>query len=222
MEFEEKRKKITQLICKVIDTIDVSKQNGDRYRQFLSDMSKPAFTKYMNYIKEGKVQIYIVAPNLEIVLDTRNLLKAAKIMNTTLFSKLYIKDQETGKTFLTNEKYPILQLPIRRMEQFLDNKLKVPNDDKSIDGLTGQVSGADSKSSLSAQESRVIHARGLDKSLLELLKIRGGDVATYGEFRRQLEETGSCDTDNISSVTRVKSGHSMHAFLIGMHIDNDF
>ena len=222
MEFEDKKKKIIGLICKVIDTIDPSKANGDRYRKLLTPMSKSEFTKYIKYIQDGKVQIYVITPNLELILNTRDLLKAAKLINTPLFSRLYVKDNETGKTFLTNEKYPVLQLPIRRMEQFLDNKLKVPNDDKSIDGLTGQVSGADAKSSISAQETRVIHARGLDKCLVELLKIRGGDVSTYGEFRRQLEETGSCDTDNISSVTRVKSGHSMNALLIGMHIDNDF
>ena len=222
MEFEDKKNKIVKLLCNVIDTIDPSKANGDRYRKLLGPMPKSEFTKFMKHLQDGKLQLYIITPNLELVLNTRDLLKAAKLTDTALFSRLYLKDGETGKTFLTNEKYPILQLPIRRMEQFLDNKLKVPNDDKSIDGLTGQVSGADAKSSISAQETRVIHARGLDKCLVELLKIRGGDVATYGEFRRQLEETGSCDTDNISSATRVKSGHSMHALLVGMHIDNDF
>ena len=222
MDFKTKKTKIINYICKIMDTLEPSKVNSTRYRNFLTPMNVKNFTIFMDNLKAEKDQIFLVAPNLKINMSIANIKKAAELSNTKLFSKVWLVDPETKKRYLTNREYPILQLPVRRMEQFLDHKLSVPNDDKTIDGLTGQVTGADASPSFSAQEARVTHGRGLTKTLIELLKIRGGDVDTYGEFKRQLEETGSCNTDTITSQTKVKSAHSLNVFLKGMLIDNNF
>ena len=222
MDFKTKKTNIINYICKIMNALEPSKINSTRYRKFLEQMSQKDFTNYMKNLKDEKDQVYLVAPNLEINMKIEDIQKAAELTKTKLFSKVWLIDPETKKRYLTNREYPILQLPVRRMEQFLDHKLRVPNDDKTIDGLTGQVTGDDAMRSFSAQESRVMHGRGLDKTLIEILKIRGGDVDTYGEFKRQLEETGSCDTSTITSATRVKSAHSLNVFLKGMLIDNNF
>jgi len=222
MSFEEKKNKILKMICKVMDQLDPSKVNSQRYIIFFKTLDEKGLKRFITLLKEKKEQIFIVFPNMKMNLEMEDIKKASVLTKTELTSRVWLVDEFSGKKYLTNERYPILKMSVRRMQQFLDNKLKVPNDDKSIDGLTGQVSGADGKASFSVQETRVLHSRGLDKSLVELLKIRGGDIDTYGEFRRQLEETGSCNTENITSQTRVKSAHTLNVLLRGMHLDNNF
>ncbi len=92
----QKNKKIVDHIIKVMNTLDPSGANGERYKDFFKDMSDKDFDKYMKLLKEGKVQIYTVFPNLKRNMEMENILKAAKITKTKLFQRLWMTDETTG------------------------------------------------------------------------------------------------------------------------------
>ena len=90
-----------------------------------------------------------------------------------------------------------------------------------MDALTGQVILDDRACHLSLDEIHGLSSKRLDKTLDELVKIRGGDVIAYGEFKRQLEESGEASAASIDPRTRARSGVIAHVLLQSMMIDNN-
>ena len=110
-------------------------------------------------------------------------------------------------------------LSIRRAQQEWDKKLSVPSRDKSVDLLTGQVVGDDRNCALAVDEIRSLGAKGLTNTLIELAKVRGGDVSTYGDFKRQMQENGSVKLASLDPSTRVRSADMAKILFRGMMLD---
>lgn len=200
-----KKDKIKNHIVKVMNQLDPSGENGERYKKLFDSMNERKFKDYMQKLKDGDIQIYIVTPNLKIHLKMNDIKKAAKITNTKLYQKIWMTDKDTGVEYLSNEEYPIYNLPIKRMQQTVDKKLNVASSKAKIDSMTGTVSESDKSSSISNPEIQILFANGLETTLKELLKMRGGDSHAYSEFKRQLEETGQVDLERISKDSKTRS-----------------
>lgn len=204
-ESNKKRQQIVDYICKVYDTIDPSKTNSTKFKGLVEKMTDREFDNFMNLIKEGKYQLHIIAPNLKINLRNENILKAADTVGCKLFHRFWIEDHSTGRKFLTDNEYLVIQVPIRRQQQFLDEKIAVPDHDRTIDGMTGQVTGDSRNCSVTNPEIQILAARGLNNTLEEFVNVRGGNINNYNDFRRALEETGECNLTDLdpNSKTRV-------------------
>jgi hypothetical protein len=74
---------------------------------------------------------------------------------------------------------------------------------------------------LSTPEIQALATRGLDATLSELVKVRGGDVMAYGDFKRQLEESGEANISSLDPRTRARSGILAKVLLQSMLIDNN-
>ena len=216
-----KRKQIMNLLIKVLNTIDPSGENAKRYTSLLEPMSDTAFDTFMKYMRSGKYKLHLTTPNMKINLKTENILKAAKLVDVNFFHRLWMYDEVTGKKYLTNEKYPVFKLPVRRQQQFLQKKLSVADDDRMIDQLSGQVVNDDKSSSISSPEIRILQTRGLDNLLVEFVKVRGGDIHAYSEFKRQLEENGNADLTTVTGGSRARSATIVGVLLNSMMIDVD-
>lgn len=218
----QKKKKILDYICKLCDTMEPSGVNSKRYQQIIGHMNDKEFDQFMNYMKEGKWQLHIVAPNMVINLKNEDLLKACDLIGLDLFQRVWMHDFTTGRKYLTDNKYMFVKLPVRRQQQFLDEKLSVPDNDRTIDGLTGQVTGDSRACSLTNPEIHILAARGLDHTLKELVNIRGGNIHGYGEFRRMLEENGEGDLDRVDPNSRTRSavvgGVLLQAMMLGTNL----
>ena len=215
------RAKIEARICQVFDIMDPSGDNSKRMKDMFAKMSDTGFAKFMELVRKGEYQINLIMPNVSKPVKMENLLKAADEVGLKLQQKLWIKDDVTGKKYLTNESYLILTLPIRRTQQEWDKKLSVPSRDKKVDLLTGQVIGEDDAAALSAPEIQSLGSRGLDKVLLELVRVRGGDVTAYGDFKRQQQETGQATLDSLNPNTRVRSADVARVLMYGMMLDSN-
>lgn len=64
-------------------------------------------------------------------------------------------------------------------------------------------------------------ARGLDKTLQELVNVRGGNVHGYNEFRRMLEETGEADLDALDPNSKTRVSVVGKVLLQSMMIDTN-
>ena len=184
-------------------------------------MNDKEFDQFMNYMKEGKWQLHIVAPNMIVNLQNEDLLKACDLIGLKLFHKVWMYDKVTGRKYLTDNEYMFVKLPVRRQQQFLDEKISVPDNDRSIDGLTGQVTGDSRSCAITNPEIHILAARGLDKTLQELVNVRGGNVHGYNEFRRMLEETGEADLDALDPNSKTRVSVVGKVLLQSMMIDTN-
>ena len=154
-------------------------------------------------------------------LRNENLLKAADAVGAKLFHRIWMEDHNTGRKFLTDNEYLVLPLPIRRQQQFLDEKMSVPEDDKHIDGMTGQVTGDSKSTQITNPEINILAFRGLDTTLEEMVNVRGGNMVAYGEFRKQAEETGEVHMSELDPTTRSRTAVIAQVLLNAMHIENN-
>lgn len=214
------RKKIEAYVIEHMNYMDPSKKNGKRYEEFFSDLSDAEFDKWMRDLKEGKDVLIFYSANIEDKVKIENLVAETHRLKLKLFEKLRIWDDVTQKYYLTPNEYFVAPQIVRRFSQFADHKLSVPESDKRIDMLTGQVVKPDQAASLSEPETRALYSRGLTKTLRELLKFRGGDVVAFAEFKRELEETGVTNVDR-DTGTKVRSAVTLDVLYSGILIESN-
>lgn len=214
------RKAAEEYLYKSLDAIDKSGKNSKIYKDLFAKMTDNDFGKFVNDLKSGEDIIAIYLTNLVDHLTIEDLLKLADKMGIKLFERIRRWDPALEKYYLTPNKYCVLELPVRRMSQFIDHKLSVAEGDNKIDLLSGQVVREDKAASISQVEIQTMYARNLKKTIKELVKQRGGDVVAFGNYKRELEENGSTTllTDT-NSVPR--SAVVLDALLSGMQLDSN-
>jgi hypothetical protein len=216
-----KRKKVQEYILQTIAKMDPTGPNVERYKNMFAEMSDQEFDKYMKMLKEGTVKLTVYAPNMKNYLKVENLFKAAEFVNAKLFHRILRTDHTTGLQYWSNEKYLVVTLPIRRARQFLMHKISVAESDQKIDALTGQVTKPDKASAISFVEAQLLGAQGLEKTLEEFLKVRGGDVRAFGTYKQQLEETGASQMAGLDPTTVPRSAVVFSNILRCMYYDNN-
>lgn len=186
-------------------------------------MSDAQFDDYMKRLESEEEIISLAIPNLgEDKLEMERLLDLGKELGHEFFQRLWLTDAKTGVTYLTPEKYLVIDLPLRRQQQMLAKKISIPDNNRHVDELTGQVTGDSHGASLSLPEMQLLRSQGLDRPILELIKPRGGDNKAFRIISRQIIETGSASLDSVMNIgTRPKSTESMGNMLRAMHLDNN-
>ena len=203
-----------------IEKISPKSGNSELLRTRLEAMSDTQFGNYMKDLKEGLTTLQIKAPNLSASkLSVSRNIKIGKELGYEFFQHLSLKDPATGQQYTTPHKYLILSLPFRRQAQHLVKKMSVAADNDSRDDLTGQPTGKSKGSSLSNPEMQVLYALGLDSTIEELLKVRGGDEAAFTAMNKAAHETGGFSLEQVAkSGGKVKSTESLAAFFKGMNL----
>jgi len=217
-----KRKTIEKMVLGTVQRMDPSGDNTRRWQSIFASMNDKQFGEFIEHLRKKECQLNIVMPNMKKVPKIPDLVNAAKFVGLELSHRLWLPDRtRPGKKFLTNEKYLVLELPIRRAQQELDKKRQVPSRDTHVDALTGQVILDDKACHLSTPEIQALSTRGLSNVLTELVKVRGGDVMAYGDFKRQLEESGEARVGSLDPRTRARSGVIAHVLLESMMFENN-
>lgn len=218
MSIAVKKKKIMQYLAKHLTTMDPSGYNTKRYMTMLSQMNDKAFDAFMKAMRDGHYELHLIMPNMINPLKIENVLKCAKDIGCPLFQRIKLKDAATGMTFLTNEKYLILETSVRRMVQFWDKKVGVPAGDKNFDAMTGQITGKDRASSVTNPEIQILFSRNLPNTLFEFVKVRGGDQQMYGDYKRSLEETGRVNVNELDKSSKSRTVKTAQLLFDGMHL----
>lgn len=217
-----KRKKVEEYINKVMLTMEPGGINAQRYKDMFSKMSDSEFDKFMKDIRDKKRQLVLYAPNLKIILQMSDLYKACDLTGAIVFEKLVFHDKVTGMEYTTPNEYTVLRLPVRRLKQFQMHKMSVPEGDKRIDALTGQLVKPDASAKFSFPEMQIMHGRGLDNTVIEFMKLRGGDIHAYATMLQSLEETGEFSQKSLPNDSIARSVMSMDLILKCMLVDNNF
>lgn len=216
------RERATEELLKWIDQFVPGGENKALYEKQLSALSDDDFHRYMEQLRDGETTLSLVVPNLtKNRLSVERNFKIAEKLNYSFFQRLWLTDPYTGTTYLTPLPYLVVDLPLRRQAQMLSKKTNIPERNDTVDVLSGQPTGPSKGSSLSFPELQTLHAQGLERTIEELTKFRGGDEEAYRAMNRSLIESGNASLDRIGGHTQVKSTETLSAFLKAAHLQNN-
>lgn len=214
------RKKVEAFIIKAVEEILPKGGNKAYYKERFEKMSDKAFDAFMHHLKEGG-QLHVTVPNVigEGLNIERNLALLDKYKRK-VFHHIELSDGE-GNRYLTPIPYMVVDLPLRRQEQSLVEKITVAEDNRRIDDLTGQPTGDSKGSRISFPQIQMLYAQGAEESIREFVKFRGGDEEAYRLMEQMIAETGEVDMDAIPDTGEVRSIKTLRTLLKGMHLNNN-
>jgi hypothetical protein len=205
--------------------------NADMTKQRLDAMSDEDFDTYIRSLARPSNEqdlvhqeiLPFVSPNLKdprVTMD--NLMAVADKIGHPFFEQLWLTDPHTGIVYLTPQKYLCLHMTIRRQAQMLTKKSSIPADSRHVDEMSGQVTGKSKGSKISFPEVQAQLSHGLEHTLIEEIKVRGGDRVAQGEFDRQLIEHGEVSIEDVTSGGGVTQATATVGILYrGMLIDTN-
>lgn len=221
-----KRKKVQDYIMNLLKSVSPKDRlNKKRYTEFFEKLTDAEFDTWMNDIRSGKTKLYYIQKNgqdADALLSENDIIDTANKIGVELEQRVNIWDSSQQRYYKTPYKYLILQVPVRRLKQNLLSKMSVPDGDTKINPTTGQVVKPDKAASVSMTEAQTIASKGLSKTLTELLTVRGGDVASYGNYKALLEDMGDVSLKELNLTnSTVRSVSVTRAYLQAMGLDNN-
>lgn len=217
------RQKTQEYVISRISEIIPGSKNKAIYEDFFSRLSDDQFDKLMARMEEDGECFPFYNPNFaKTRIDLEHVFKLLEKEGGKATEKVWVTSPSTGVRHLTPLAYPILYTSIRIQQQKLPKKMSVPKDNNHVDDLTNQPTTESKGSSLSYPEIQILYAMGLDVSMEELIKARGGDEVTFRNYNNEIINTGSVMMSAISSgQTKVKSTKTVSTILKAMHLDNN-
>lgn len=216
------RKEATAELLKYVEKILPGSENTALYETLLGDMTDEQFASLMARLDDGSFVLPLIAPNLtQPKPDVSRNIDIARELGHEFFQHLILTDTATGKTYRTPIPYLVIDLPFRRQQQLLKKKIAFADDNRHIDDLTGQPTGVSKGSSMSFPEFQVTYSMGLERTIEEFIKVRGGDTEAYRHYNNSIYRTGAADLDEIRNRgTKVKSTKVLSTILKAMGLDN--
>lgn len=216
-----KRTRVEEYIFALMDDFDkFGGTNRARYTKLFASMNNKAFDEYMQLMRLGKTRLTVILPNDISKLTTNAAIELAKKRNVQLFSKIYLHDTHSRRKYLTKYPMMVVTLPVRRLGQYLFHKISLPDSDSHVNPITGQVIPPDKGASLSAIETQILASKGLDTSIVELIKVRAGDMTAYKAMKHTIEDQGEIQMTDLPLTGRPRSVITAQKYLHGMMIDS--
>lgn len=214
------RKKSEEFILRYINKLDPSGENAKIYIQKFKSTSDEDFEAMIEGLEKDTVNLAIVAPNFSHVkLDVQRNLNIAKELGHEFFQHINMPAKDGMPAYKTPIKYLVIDLPVRRQAQLLEKKISIPEDNNSVDDFTGQPTGKSKGAKISYPEVQVLAAMGLEKSMVEFLKYRGGDEKGFNAMNTMISRTGGVSMDAIEPFAGgVKVTTTLKSVLSGMHL----
>jgi hypothetical protein len=216
------RKAAEEVIYKFINKLLPSSPNVAMYKELFAGMSDKQFDDFMKKLEDGSSRLAVVSPNFsEPKLTVERNLDLADELGHQFFERIWMDGGEDAPMYLSPIPYLIVDLPLRRQAQLLVKKISIPEDNKSIDDFSGQPTGKSKGSRISYPEIQVLASLGLDESLVEMIKFRGGDVKGFDAMNNAISKTGGVSLQAIEPLSsKVQSTVTLSTLLTCMHLSN--
>lgn len=209
------RKAAQEFWLKYIRKISQDESNYIRYKDMFESMNDKQFDDYVNQVRLGKKFTVIITPNFaKDHPSVESNLAIGKELGHNFFEKIWIEGKGDRPTYLTPIPFLVVDVPVRRAAQSLQKKISVPDNMRVIDTLTGQPTGESQGAKISHPELQVCVAMGLEKSMVELMKNRGGDVKGYAALRAFMSNYGQARLSNLQMFSSgVESKRLLNSYL---------
>ncbi len=216
------RKKAEKLILDTVRALEQGDDNYNLYKALFAEMNDDEFDAYIEAIDKGETYISLIIPNgTDNPLSLANNIKVGESLGVKYFQRIVQTDPATGEETLSVAEYLIIHLPTNRQIQHLVKKASIPDSIKVVDNLTGAVTGESKGAKVSLPELLALESRGLDESIIEMIKIRGGDTEAYQDMIRQIKETGTFKVSTaLEKDTTVTATQTLKSLLTALHYKN--
>lgn len=189
----------------------------------LEAMTLDELVTYFLDIANKRTYIPFSAPNFSANnIDIENNFKIAKEFGVEFEEHVVMKDRSSDITYCTNEKYMIIDIPVRRQVQTGESSISVPGTKVTTDDLTNQPVGDANKSRITTPEISGMSARDMKATLHEFLSVRGGNLKAMNALDRDIIESGHGSLEAVlADGSRAKITDSLSTILTSMHIENN-
>lgn len=210
---------IVSLLAELLGNND---SNVSYYRDLFATMKDDEFIDYMKKLKNDELRLNIKMPNFNgNQISLPRCTELAEKHGLALFQRIWMPGINGSPTFLTPEKYLVVDLPVRRTSQLLSKKISVASG-RSVDFYTKQPAGDAAAAKISYPEVQFLAAYGLEKTLAEMIKYRGGDAKGLAAFKAMINRYGSVTTEALEPFAGgVESTKTFKTYLTSIHISNN-
>lgn len=218
-----KRKAVEDMIISYISRIVTGKENVELYKNMFAKMSDRDFDDFMNKLKNRQATLSVIIPtnSKTIKVDVENNIKLAKELGYEFFQRLIVGKTDDAPAYTTPNKYMVLKLPVRRAAQLLSKKISIPENNRHIDSMSGQVTGKSKGAKITNPELQILLGLNLKDSIKELIKVRGGDDGAAAAMNTSLFKSGmSTQAMAEEFSTGVTSKKTLKAYFNSMHVRN--
>lgn len=215
-----KRKEIQDYIISFIKDMTKDENNVKLYIDLFSKMNDKEFDNFMRKLRDKEITLSVIVPNtLKHNITVENNFRLAKRLGFEFFQNITVTGNPDMPDYITPNKYVVLKLPLKRAAQLLAKKASIPDDNKSIDTLSGQVTGSSKASKITLPEQQILIGNNCKDSIIELVKSRGGDLGEAYAMDTLLYRDGMVRQETLRQYSsKVVSTKTFKAFLLGMHI----
>lgn len=214
------RKKAEAFILQFVKDIEPTGYNVEQYKKVFADMSDKDFDTYMREIRAGNQFLVIFKPMYEAEgLTVENNLKVAEKYGLQFFERLIFSNNTDAPDYMTSITYLVVDLPYRRQSQTLLKKTSIPEHNKVIDELTFQPTGDSKGAKISYPELQVLIGMGLDNTIAELIRYRGGDRNGFNAYNAMFLRYGNANLKTLSEyASGVESTKTLKTYFTAMHL----
>lgn len=202
-----KRKKIQDLVIKVMATIDPTGINAKKYAGMFNGMSDQQFSKWItDFLKDDRSNFRLDIEEFgdgSRVLKYENVDKAAKVLNIPLFEYIYIPHVSEDPKRPMRSKQPVLvgYLNMKRVQQLVTKKTGLTMSDTDRDESTGRLKGDSKGGVMTPIENETLAAMGATDIMSEFLGARADNVKEYDQMLQSIAETGSVKLEDVKTGT---------------------
>lgn len=201
----DKRKKVEELIDKVLSLMDPSGVNAKKYRNMFQTMSDKQFADWITrFLADDKSNIRV---DIEEFGDSsrnlkyENIEKAANYIGIKIFEYVYLPHVSSNPNRPIRTKQPVLVgwLNVKRTQQFVTKKTGLTTTDNDRDDMTGSAKGDAKGGTTTGIENELLAGVGGDVILSEIVGARGDNVTEYDNMLKEINQTGSVKLENIKT-----------------------
>lgn len=216
------RKAAEEVVLTYIEKLMPGSPNTQIYQERFAAMSDQEFDTFMTQLEKEEIFLTVQAPNLsEHKLSIERNLAIAQELGHEFFERVWMDEGNDIPPYLSNHKYLIVDLPLRRQAQLLTKKISIPKNNNTVDMMTGQPTAGSKGSKISYPELQIMAALGLDNSAIEFMKYRGGDLKGFNAMNTAISKTGGVELEALDKLgTKVKSTQTLTTYLTAMHLSN--
>lgn len=213
------RKRAEAFILEFMKDLEPTGYNVEQWKKILADMTDKDFHEYMTGLRDKTKFLVVFKPMYKAQgMTLENTLKLGEKYDVQFFEKLVFTGNPSEPDHKTNIEFLVGDSVYRRQSQTSVKKISVPDNNKTIDQLTYQPTGASKGSKLSLPELQVLVGMGLDKTIEELFQTRGGDKGSFNAYNAMIMRYGSANLKSIGQfATGVESSKAVKIYLACMN-----